>query len=108
MENLAVMTVRIHSIPMTRALQSCGNCNAFVPNKADNPRAGEVRTGACCANPPVMMQGLSSVPGSSLGSAGPQMRPVIQGVWPPTDASRWCRTWQSKDEDHEREEFRPA
>jgi hypothetical protein len=92
------MTAHMH-VHTSRSLQCCGNCDAFVPNKAANPASGQPRQGACCANPPSLMQGAAPVPGSQLSPAGPQMMSVIQGAWPPTDATRWCRGWDEIEKD---------
>ena len=86
---------------MPRSRQRCGNCDAFVPNKGANPPAGQPRQGACVAAPPTMLQSMAPVPGSHLHPSGPQMQPVIQGAWPPTDADRWCREWVIKENEYE-------
>lgn len=80
-----------------RAQQSCGNCDAFRPNRAAAPpraipRAGPAE-GSCRASPPVLMQGARMVPGSQLAAGGPQMEAVLQGAWPPMISSEWCRGW---------------
>lgn len=78
-----------------RAQQSCSNCNAFFANKQANPRSGEPRQGWCLAAPPVAMPGMAQA--SPLAAAGqPQM--VMQGIWPPTMADRWCRAWETDDD----------
>jgi len=81
-----------------RSQQSCGNCNAYLPNKASNPRAGQPRQGWCRAAPPMLMQGMAPAPGSIMSASGPQMVPVLQGMWPPTNEDAWCRAWESDDD----------
>ena len=71
-----------------RSQQCCGNCSAFMPNLAQNPKAGNPRPGSCHAAPPGIMQ----VMGQSVLQAAPV--PMMQGVWAPTDANLWCRQWE--------------
>jgi hypothetical protein len=62
----------------------CGTCNAFQVNPTN------VRQGQCHANPPVpILLGVKPGPGGS-------MMPIVQGVWPPIDASYYCRQWEDK------------
>jgi len=68
---------------MNRSKQNCGNCSAFVA-------VGDGPVGSCCANAPVVMQGLQK--SVAHGGAGV---PVLQGVFPPTRMDAWCRQWQS-------------
>lgn len=79
---------------MKRAQQCCGNCDAFIESA---PPEGPA-IGACVANPPLLIQGMAPVPGSQLSPQGPRAMPVYQGVWPPTQRTRWCRAWKPKEE----------
>lgn len=79
-----------------RPLQSCGNCDAFSPNTAANPASGQPRQGWCRAQPPQMMQIM--MPPNPLSGGGPV--PGVQGMWPPTNTSSWCRGWQPEDDDN--------
>jgi hypothetical protein len=86
----------------SRAKQSCATCNAFVPNRAA-PASGGAVQGSCVSGPPALMQGMAPVPGSGLSANGPQMMPVVQGVWPPTAADRWCRMWEQEESNDARQ-----
>ena len=81
---------------LSRAQQSCKNCDAFIRNEKAPHKVGEARIGHCVAGPPMLMQGMAPIPGSHLSPNGPQMMPVVQGAWPPTDDSKWCRAWQER------------
>jgi hypothetical protein len=94
---LEQMTAHMHR--PSRA--NCGNCDAFHPNPAAPSRAGQPAIGHCAAMPPQLMQGMAAVPGSHLSPQGPQMMPVVQGAWPPTDASKWCRAHQFREDDYD-------
>ena len=76
-----------------RSAQSCGNCTAFVANKAANPKTGEPRTGTCCARSPscfpVVMQA-----NNPLDPRAPQMMHAFQSAFPPINSNLWCREWQ--------------
>jgi hypothetical protein len=77
------------NLAVPRAARICGNCWHFEANTAANPKSGEARQGWCVASPPVAM------PGIAQGLAGPQQ--VMQGVWPPTLASKRCGAWTPED-----------
>ena len=74
---------------------NCGNCDAWLPNKGQNPKSGEARIGWCRARPPTLIQGMQRV-GSALDPNGPQMIPVHSGSFPPATADMWCREWKQK------------
>jgi len=82
-----------------RSKQACGSCNAFVANKAATSAAGQAQIGHCAAGPPSLMRGMAAIPGSQLQPNAPQMKPVVQGAWPPTSAEKWCRQWDGDDDE---------
>jgi hypothetical protein len=68
----------------------CGTCQWFerVP---EQPKNDEPWAGWCLHNQPIASQGFQQ-----LGVAGPQgqnVRPVLQGVVPPTFETRRCAQW---------------
>jgi hypothetical protein len=81
---------------MSNLRKSCASCDAFLPNPAANPKAGQARQGWCRANPPGLMETMQPHP-----VAPGQMVRVQQGVWPPTAADQWCRAWQLAEEQTE-------
>jgi hypothetical protein len=93
------MTAHIHRLP-SRAMQCCGNCDAYVPNP-QQPLKGP-RAGSCCASPPALIQTVQIVPGSQLAPGGPQTMPVWQGAFAPTTETGWCRGWAYKDTEDDR------
>lgn len=78
--------------------QSCGNCAAFEPNKASNPKSGETRPGLCCAKPPVPATITMQVPGGLATGGQPQLTQAVQGMFPPVKSDNWCREWQRNEE----------
>jgi hypothetical protein len=69
----------------------CATCNAWLPNKQANPRAGVPRQGWCRAAPPGVVQ----VP--VQGPLG-QQQLGVQGVWPTSNADQWCRGYEAADD----------
>ena len=68
-----------------RSEQSCGNCAAFLRNRASLqlPHQGECRTG-----PPTVVGMMAQTPQGTV--------PMAQGFWPPTVSSKWCAQWQDR------------
>lgn len=83
---------------LPRQHQTCANCSAFLPNRQANPKLGEARQGWCRAAPPSLVQGMANV-SSPLSPHAPQVVPVIQGMWPPTNEQQWCRAWEIAEDD---------
>ena len=79
---------------LARNRQKCGNCDAFYGHgpESDNPH----RVGECHAGPPQMIPVTVPKPGSQLSPQGMQLQQGIQGIWPPTQAGKWCRKWSLK------------
>lgn len=91
--------IAVDASPRLReARPCCGTCNAFKPNAQANPKSGEPRQGWCLASPPVAMPGMQAAPALMPGG---QPTMVMQGVWPPTLADRWCRAWEAAVEDEQ-------
>ncbi len=74
----------------------CGACHWFEAapgaqpiGDPDNP----VAVGTCCANPPVLGQGMQEIPGSRLSAKGVQYQQVPMGIRPPTAANGRCKEW---------------
>ena len=68
----------------------CGSCQWFdrVP---EEPKNNDPWAGWCLYNPPVAAQ--TMVP-AGLGPQGPMVKPMMQGVVPPTLETRRCHLWR--------------
>lgn len=86
-----------------RAQQSCGTCNAWLPNPQANPKSGEPRQGWCRAMPPTLVQ-TTITAGSALDVGGPRTLPALQGVQPPQSSAGWCRAFEPIEDDDDRTE----
>jgi hypothetical protein len=75
-----------------RAKQNCGNCDAF-----QREREG-ASAGLCVAKSPSPFVLNVPNPASRLDPKQPAVTQVVQGIFPSTDDSRWCRDWQASPE----------
>ena len=65
--------------------ETCGNCDAFVP---DHQLGQQPKQGQCRAKSPVVM-----LAGVSQGRLANQLQPQFVALWPAITADSWCREW---------------
>lgn len=73
-----------------RSQQRCGNCDAFVQTRAGHP------AGTCVAKSPTPFPVTIPNAAAQLDPKQPPFTNAVQGLWPPSQATLWCREWQMK------------